>query len=189
MNKKPLLIGAILFFGFITGICAGVAGLSLLDRTGWFGLFNPSKPAVKTAPELGHVAPEIELKDMSGLTLKLSDFRGQPVMVNFWATWCGPCREEVPYIEEAHLQYGDDLTILAVNAGEDLASVKQFAVDHALSFPILLDPSGKALRAYHPSGYPTTYFIDSDGIIQVIELGSMSRALLFDDLESIGVRP
>lgn len=189
MPRKPLWVAILLAAGFFAGICLGVASLAVLDTLGVSIQLPAVTPRIKTAPEVGRMAPAIELVDLNGTSLRLEDYRSQPVMVNFWATWCGPCVAEIPYIKEAYASYGNQVKILAVNVGEDPSTVSRFASQHGMKFSILLDSDGFAERLYRLRGYPTTFFIDSEGVIQVIELGSMTKAVLINDLKSIGVVP
>jgi thiol-disulfide isomerase/thioredoxin len=122
-------------------------------------------------------APDFQLKSLAGSTVSLSALRGRPVLLNFWATWCGPCRFEMPFLQ----QLSDDarwqargLVLLAVNLEESEADVRKFMADNALSFTVLLDTAGKAGRLYNISAIPTTYIIDKDGIIKNSRRGAFA---------------
>jgi cytochrome c biogenesis protein CcmG/thiol:disulfide interchange protein DsbE len=139
------------------------------------------------APEVGAAAPDFTLKDLSGASISLGDLRDDIVVLNFWATWCGPCRLEMPMIQES---YNDgEFAVLAINFDESIDKVQGFVNEMGLSFPILLDPGGKIQELYRVRGYPSTYFVDADGVIQFIHIGEMSKANLDRYLVQIGGQP
>ncbi|NLW71218.1 MAG: TlpA family protein disulfide reductase [Eubacteriaceae bacterium] len=114
--------------------------------------------------------------------LKLSDFAGKPVIVNFWASWCPPCRSEMPHFEEAFSAYGGDIVFLMVNltdgASETVSSAREFIEMQAYTFPIYFDTDFSASNAYEISSIPATYFIDPSGNIAAHYLGSLSKEAL-----------
>src|SRR5713226_1950431 len=111
-------------------------------------------------------AADFALRDVSGATVTLSGYQGNLVFLNFWATWCGPCRDEMPSMERLYRQIGGQgLAMLAVNEKESVAQVATFMRSHGLSFPALLDVDGKVSSAYRVWGLPTTYLIDGSGRI------------------------
>lgn len=117
-------------------------------------------------------APDFALKDLNGDTHKLSDYRGQVVLLNFWATWCPPCRREMPSMERAWQQFKDqDMVILAVDVGEDLDTVYTFLADYPVSFPLLLDEEAEVVRKFPVRGLPTSYVIGPDGRIMFQAVG------------------
>ncbi|MBL4950678.1 redoxin domain-containing protein [Neobacillus sp. YIM B02564] len=121
---------------------------------------------------IGAKAPDFELKTLTGETVKLSDLKGKKVILNFWATWCGPCKKEMPEMEKFFKQADKNITILAVNIDPQL-DVKGFANEYKITFPILLDKDDQVNKTYQVISIPTTYFIDSDGLIQNKLVGSM----------------
>jgi peroxiredoxin len=131
-------------------------------------------------PQKGFVAPDFTLEMLDGSEMTLSDLRGQVVLVNFWATWCPPCRAEMPAIQEVYEQYHDqDFIVLAVDIVEGDARVTTFADQLELTFPILMDRDGDVSERYRISSIPTTFFVDRSGVIQDIVIGGpMSRALI-----------
>jgi len=140
------------------------------------------------APEIGKSAPSFQISDIDGQSVSLSDFRGKPVLLNFWATWCSPCRVEMPYIQEVYDEWSErGLVVLAVNRSESPSRVERFIQYYNLSFPVLLDMEGNAARQYNIRGIiPTTYFIDSSGVIQDIKVGAfLSMAEIEDGLSRI----
>ncbi len=139
------------------------------------------------APEVGAVAPEISLQSLQGEHRSLGDLRGQVVLINFWATWCGPCKLEMPAIQARYNDGG--FAVLAVDFNEPADQVRTFVEELGLNFPILLDPGGVVQELYRVRGYPTTFFVDADGIIRVFHIGEMSADILDQYLAQMGVRP
>ena len=145
-------------------------------------------PNSETAPEENAFAPDFKLFNLEGEEVQLNDFKGQPVLINFWATWCAPCRLEMPAMQNRFDKFADDgLQILAINFDEPLADVQAFADDLNLSFNILLDPGGVIQRAYRIRGYPTSFFLDANGVIKVVHIGVMTEGQLDDYLAEIGI--
>ncbi|HSK87686.1 MAG TPA: TlpA disulfide reductase family protein [Anaerolineales bacterium] len=141
------------------------------------------------APQQGFLAPDFELKTPEGETVRLSDLRGQAVLVNLWATWCPPCRAEMQSIEKVYQEYKEQgFTVLAVNMTyqDDPSAVMPFVDDQGLTFPILLDETGEVGDAYQLQSLPSSYFIGRDGIINEVVIGGpMSEALLRTRIEDI----
>ncbi|MCM3691264.1 redoxin domain-containing protein [Neobacillus niacini] len=123
--------------------------------------------------KVGAKAPDFELKTLAGDTVKLSDLKGKKVMLNFWATWCPPCKAEMPAMEEFHKQAGDEVVILAVNIDPHL-DVKAFVDENGITFPIPLDAEDTVNETYQVLSIPTTYFIDSKGNIGNKYIGAMN---------------
>ncbi len=124
-----------------------------------------------TAPvegaQVDNLAPNFQLQNLDGQTVSLSNFRGKPVLVNFWATWCPPCRSEMPYIQEIYEEWTNKgLVVLTINIGESSSKVEEFMQSLNLSFTVLLDTKQDVAQRYNITGIPTTFFIDKDGIIQ-----------------------
>ncbi|HLO29510.1 MAG TPA: TlpA disulfide reductase family protein [Anaerolineales bacterium] len=141
------------------------------------------------APQQGFLAPDFELKTTTGESVRLSDLRGQAVLVNLWATWCPPCRAEMKTIEKVYREYKDKgLMVLAVNMTyqDDPLAVAPFVTDQGLNFPILLDETGTMASDYQLHSLPSSFFIRRDGRIgEVVIGGPMSEALLRTRLENI----
>jgi peroxiredoxin len=141
------------------------------------------------APQQGFLAPDFELKTPEGETVRLSDLRGQAVLVNLWATWCPPCRAEMQSIEKVYQEYKEQgFTVLAVNMTyqDDASAIMPFVDDQGLTFPILLDKTGEVGDAYQLQSLPSSYFIGRDGIINEVVIGGpMSEALLRTRIEDI----
>lgn len=141
------------------------------------------------APQQGFLAPDFELMNSEGDTFRLADLRGQAVLVNLWATWCPPCREEMQTIEKIYQEFRDQgFTVLAINMTyqDDPSAVAPFVNKHQLTFPILLDETGDVARAYQLRSLPSSYFIRRDGLINEVVIGGpMSEALLRTRIEDI----
>lgn len=132
------------------------------------------------SPQVDSPAPDFSLKTLTGETIRLSDLQGQAVMVNFWATWCPPCRAEMPAIQQVYDKYrGQNFTVLAVNLQEGEAQVADFAGQMGLTFPILIDQEGTVFARYRVNGLPSTFFVDRQGVIRTVTLGGpMTEAFI-----------
>lgn len=129
-----------------------------------------------TAPHADFRAPPLNLSSTTGERVDLGALRGQVVLVNFWATWCPPCRAEMPAVDRLYSANRDaGLVVLAVNQQEDPGAVRAFAAQFNLSFPILLDPDGTVNARYNVTALPTSFFIDRKGIIRNVVIGPMTR--------------
>ena len=134
------------------------------------------------SPQVGFPAPDFTLMNMEGDQVSLSDYRGQAVLVNLWASWCEPCRTEMPAMQKIHEKYqGKGFVILAVNitSQDSREAAVAFANELGLTFPILFDLDGSVAAAYQMRAFPSSYFIDKNGIIREIVIGGpMAEALL-----------
>jgi peroxiredoxin len=143
-----------------------------------FACFVGGTPAFsapqQTLPEFSNQpAPEFELQDIEGETHRLSDYRGKVVVLNFWATWCPPCRYEMPSMERARKLLEDEpIAILAVDVGEDEDAIFMFTGDYPVEFPLLMDRDESVIKSYPVIGLPTTYVIDPEGYIRYRAVGS-----------------
>lgn len=129
---------------------------------------------VQHAPQVGFYAPGIALNSLGGIELDLSNFDGAPVVINFWASWCPPCKAEMPDFQLAYQEYQEtDLEIISVNSTfqDSLPDLILFVDQNQLTFPVLLDISGTATRSYNIHSLPTTFFIDRSGIIKNVIVG------------------
>ncbi|MDF2177861.1 TlpA disulfide reductase family protein [Aliiglaciecola sp. CAU 1673] len=129
----------------------------------------------KAADSKATTAPDFTLKSRDGGNLRLAEQRGNIVLVNFWASWCGPCREELPKFEEMYQRYQDlGFVVLGVNVDDDPAKAEILLSDISISFPVLFDPKGEVSRLYDISAMPTTILIDRDGNTRLVHKGYKS---------------
>lgn len=126
------------------------------------------------AEEISGPAPDFTLKSRSGENLKLSEFRGEVVMINFWASWCGPCRQEMPLLDQLYTRYSPmGFTILGVNVEENSALAEKLLEEIPVSFPILYDSENKVTELYEVMAMPSTIMVDRDGNMRYLHLGYM----------------
>ena len=180
------MIGA----GLLIGVGLGLLLLAVIGTQGSLfpGLFdNLSGDQPIAVPEVNSPAPDFQLQSLSGEALRLSDFRGRPVMINFWATWCGPCQLEMPLIQKYYEMHSPDLVVLAVNNDEPRASVQEFVDKMKLTFPILLDPGARVEDQYRVRAFPTSLFINREGLIRYQHIGILNEQQLVQYLNQIGV--
>jgi thiol-disulfide isomerase/thioredoxin len=177
--------------GWITLIAlAGLLG------AGW--IYLSREPAatgpttLSTAPYVGNLAPDFTLQAVDGRTITLSDYTadgtpvvGTPVVLNFWATWCPPCRIEMPYFESVNQRYGGDVAILGLNQAESAAIIEAYARENNLTYPLLVDGDMKVNNLYGVLNLPTTIFIDGNGIVREVLIGTISRAVLEDRIDKL----
>jgi peroxiredoxin len=165
----------------------------LLAGLGWIWLSaapaNATTAGKIPAPQAGFLAPDFSLTTLDGQTLTLSDLRGQVVLVNIWATWCPPCRAEMPAIEATYRAYKDQgFVVLAVNSTsqDQQANIQPFMDEYGLTFPVPLDLDGTTTRAYRISSLPSSFFIGRDGVIRDVVIGGpMAEALLRSRIQKL----
>lgn len=133
---------------------------------------------------VGEKAPDFELKTLDGKTVKLSDYRGKKVILNFWATWCPPCKAEMPDIQKYYNEADDNVEILAVNIDPQY-DVKKFVRDANVTFPVLLDSKDEVNTLYKILTIPTTYFIDGEGIIRSKHLSVMTTEIIREHIKNM----
>jgi peroxiredoxin len=130
----------------------------------------------------GNIAPEFELQTLDGERVKLSDFRGKKVIVNMWATWCPPCRAEMPDMQKFYDEYKDEnVSILAVNmttSEKSIDDVSAFLDEFGITFPVVLDQQNEVAEVYQAYALPSSYIIDSNGIIQQKITGPMNYEMM-----------
>ncbi|WP_240413910.1 thiol-disulfide oxidoreductase ResA [Paenibacillus periandrae] len=148
-------------------------------------LFN-NLYATDKRPVEGAKAPDFTLSGLDGKKHTLSDYKGKTVMVNFWGTFCPPCKEEMPAIQhQFDKRDTQNVEFLALNLGESKITVQSFIDQYKITFPILLDDNEATRKRYGVSNYPTTFFISPDGKIAKIMVGEMSEVFIEKTLESI----
>jgi peroxiredoxin len=147
------------------------------------------KLSLSPSPVIGSPAPDFLLQGVDGKEYSLSDMRGKIVLLNFWATWCSPCLVEMPTLQSINLDYEEsDLSILAINNDEAEAQVRTFGQELGLTFPLLLDPGGETQKLFHVRAYPTSIFVDTQGVIRNIHFGILEETQIEQYLVQIRVR-
>ena len=162
------------------GIALFIVGIMLVL---WVALQPSGGATAVSAPsqslEQGKSAPAFTAAALSGGQTALADYDGDVIVVNFWATWCPPCKAEMPGINNFYERYqADGLVVLAVNAKENESLVRPFIESSGFTFPVLLDPVGEIVNQYQVRSFPTTVIIDRDGIVRHIQVGMISEAEL-----------
>lgn len=189
-GKAPFLIVGL---GLLIGLVGGAVvlfGLPVLPALGGPKVSNPTGPTATPAPAavVGAPAPDFTLKDLSGNDVTLSSLKGQVVLVNFWATWCAPCRFEMPALQQRYEALKDQgLMVLAVDADEPIEDVAPFVDAYKLTFTVLLDPGATVNDLYRIRGYPTTFFVDREGMIGKLHLGPLTEEQLDGYLRDLGI--
>ena len=148
--------------------------------------WTPGGVASGPAPKIGQPAPDFTIQALDGKSYSLSDFRGRPVWINFWASWCPPCRAENPDIEEVYqANQANGLVVLGVAVGESDGNVRGYVERTGLNYTIGLDRGDGISANYRIVGIPTHYFIDKDGILQEWRIGSMSKKVMEKNVAKI----
>ncbi|MCP4423451.1 MAG: TlpA family protein disulfide reductase [Chloroflexi bacterium] len=154
-------------------------------------VLQPRTVALTEAPIVGHLAPDFALPTPLGKTVSLTDFvdrdgdAGRPVVLNYWASWCGPCRMETPEFQNASLKYKNQAAILGINQGEDAQTVTEFGLSFGLTYPLLVDADSAVNQMYGVAGLPTTIFIDRKGVVREVFVGILNQAVLEDRLDRL----
>ncbi|MFC1878937.1 TlpA family protein disulfide reductase [Chloroflexota bacterium] len=136
---------------------------------------------------VGELAPDFSGQTLDGKTFRLSDHTGKIVVLNVFATWCGPCRLEMPHLVEGYNQVSNQgVVFIGINLQENPAAVSGFRDEFGVNFPLLLDPNGELTNnLYRPIGLPTTWFIDPQGVVQYVYSGAMTGEVLVRIIEDI----
>jgi peroxiredoxin len=159
-----LWVGLAWVLVFVLAACGGASGSGAEGPTG---------------VQVGDRATGFTVKTPAGGSIVLEDYRGSVVLLNFWATWCGPCREEMPTFQAAYEARKDDgLVVLAINYQQKAEDVTPFVEELGLTFPIALDPSLEVATRYRVRGLPMSLLIDREGVVRVRHVGHMSQAAL-----------
>lgn len=168
------LIGAgLLVIGLVAG--AMIIKLNQRDNTAEAG----NNEYTVTPSEVNYVAPELTLNDLDGNPVSLSDHTGSVVLVNNWATWCPPCKAEMPTLQAYFSTHSaEGFSLLAIEAGDPLAEVLEFVKTYQLTFQVLVDPESLALRAFENDNLPSSYVIDRRGVIRLAWTGPISLEML-----------
>ncbi len=176
---------AVALLGFLLAIqgCASSVQDTVGSSQEGSSTTGPKGSELAPAPEIGRLAPDFTLVDLEGNSVTLSDFRGKTVFVNFWATWCPPCRAEMPEIEAVYQEYKDKgVVVIGVDILEPEDVVRQFVEQGGYSWIFILDATGAVSDDYRITAIPTSFFIDKDGIIQVVNIGAMTKRAMENKL-------
>ncbi|GIV70276.1 TlpA family protein disulfide reductase [Caldilinea sp.] len=174
MNRWTIILVLLLFLG-----------------SGWVWWTQPDAPAQDNSsslapqPAVGRPAPDFALPTLDGGEFRLSDYRGKPVVLNFWATWCGPCRRELPAIQRAAEHYDGLVVFAAIDQAEPIERVQRFVEEVGLTVIVPLDGEQLVGERYGVRGLPTTYFIDETGVIRSIWMGEMNSIILAEQIAGI----
>ena len=143
------------------------------------------------APIVDQLARNFTLQTAVGQTVTLSEITnqagssGKPVVLNFWASWCAPCRVEMPSLQQASVTYNGRVAFIGINQGEDFATITDFGNEYNVTYPLLMDPDNRVNRLYEVNSLPTTVFVDQNGIVREVVIGILSEAVLQDRVESM----
>lgn len=149
---------------------------------------DPVQQAIAAMPKAGSAAPDFTLPTLDGITVTLSALRGRPVIINFWASWCVPCRSEAPELQRAFEQHNaQGLTVLGVNVTDTdtRADAAAFVKEFRLTYPIPMDERGDVTSLYRVQGLPATFFVGADGVIRRVILGQINRRDLNEGIDLI----
>ncbi|GGA62211.1 TlpA family protein disulfide reductase [Ornithinibacillus halotolerans] len=197
MLKNTLGIGLLVVLGAILVMNVldhnkeeKASGPNFVDVTGdpsveGVAIFSPGDIGIKE----GDQAPEFELPLINGETVKLSDLKGKKVLINFWASWCGPCKKEMPEIEQLYKEHGDEIAILAINATDSERNeevVLDYIQENNYTFPVALDRDMSVTdEMYKVISIPTSYFIDTEGKINTRFIGPMTYDFMMDTINAM----
>lgn len=149
-------------------------------------LLQPGLIRIGGSPLINQPAPDFELTTFEGSTVRLADYRGRPVIVNFWASWCIPCREEFPLLRQVRARHAvDGLEVIGIVHNDGPAAAQAFADSYLADWPLLLDPANSAWNAYGGQLVPVTFYIDRQGIVRAVSFGPPPADVLARQLEKI----
>ncbi len=176
-QKSTQVIMAVIGFFLIA---ASIAIFFILSKPGQAGADTQASASRSTVPvEVNMPAPTLSLENINGNVEALTDYRDKIVLVNNWATWCPPCKAEMPTLVEYYQAHaGEGFVIVSIDAGESKQTVQKFAEQYGMTFPVWLDPQGAAMDAFKNQSLPSSYVIDRTGTIRVMWVGEINRAML-----------
>jgi cytochrome c biogenesis protein CcmG/thiol:disulfide interchange protein DsbE len=182
--------------GPIRNLLTGVAAAAIILGLIWY--FDRPQDALGSqavrvtastnapAPHIGKAVADFEVTGIDGQKYRMSDFRGQPVWLSFWATWCPPCRAENPDIQAVYDQYKPQgLVVLAVSLGEEPRTIRDYATRTHLTYPMASDETTEIAALYRVVGIPTHFFIDRDGILREMRIGGLSKSVMEKKVKEI----
>jgi thiol-disulfide isomerase/thioredoxin len=158
-------------------LIVGIVSLILLTST--LSTSSPTSVGENAPAKVDFPAPDLQLHDITGNPVSLSDYQGQVVLVNNWATWCPPCRQEMPILDAYYRDHRHQgFVIVAIDAGDAADLVADFANQYGMSFPVWVDPSSSALNSFRNNYLPSSYLIDKEGQVVMVWSGAVTRASL-----------
>ncbi len=199
MNKKTLLVVCLVF----VALMIAAAGLynALADDVQLGGLATTppqTQPATESVPDdptvaadtqptepPANMAPDFTMLDMDGNEVTLSSFFGKPIILNFWASWCGPCKMEMPELQNFYEKYGEDIHFLLVSVDDSIDTVKNFMAGTDYTFPVYFDATSAGAYTYGASSIPLTFFIDAEGNLTAYYMSAMSEDILQQGVDLI----
>lgn len=195
-NKKALLILTLTFALLLGGAYLLYSRLADGLETDQLAVQNPSVPSSATSNAQGSAddtqpaqAPDFIVYDRSGSEIRLSDYFGKPIVLNFWASWCGPCQLEMPDFQEKYLELGDQVNFLMINmtdgTRETVSSASDFIEAQKYTFPVFFDTASDAAMTYGAYSLPTTYFIDAEGHAIAQAIGAIDGGTLQQGIDMI----
>ena len=175
-------IPAILLGGLVVGV---IFALTII----WEEIEPTPKGIVsqRWIPEIGTAVEDFELSDVNGENVRLSDYYGVPVVINFWGTWCPPCREEMPLLQKYYQEYSTEFIILGVNVQDSSEQVWNFMNESPIDFPVLLDEEAFVAEQFIVRAFPTTFILDKSGILRVHHIGLLSEVIFREYLQEVEV--
>lgn len=162
-----LLSGLVVGIGIVYFITSGVHFVGQQDAT-----------RLNRPPVVGEEIPELVLENLNGEAIDIAGLFGKPLIINFWATWCPPCKEEMPLLQDFSQANQESISVIGINAMELKTVVKEYVQANEITFTILLDNDGQGQETYRILGLPTTYFVDKDGILRAQHIGILNIELL-----------
>ena len=193
MNQKTLLVCTAIILVAVLAIAAILYNNQ--DFSSQMGIMGNNSQSDTTAPEGSQPektdppAPDFYFTDYDGNRLQLSQFEGKPVILNFWASWCGPCKSEMPDLEEAFKTYGDDIHFIILNmtdgSRETVQSARNYIDSQGYTFPVYYDTNQNGAISYGVSGIPVTFFIDAEGYVVGMYSGAMTANILQQGIDLI----
>lgn len=178
-NMKIVLVLVVVAICLVLSVCVFcVAFFTVTNQVSGFNL--------ESSVKVGQAAPNFQLETIDGERVSLQDYRGHPVLINFWAIWCGPCKEEMPVIQDRFSRHYPGLVVLAIEEGDSLNILRDYVDAANLTFLVLMGDDAIA-RSYNIFSYPTSYFVDAEGVVRSVVVGSMSSVDLDAELTKIGV--
>jgi thiol-disulfide isomerase/thioredoxin len=160
----------------MTLIGLGLASIGIMFFMLWETSSASSQDFSTIPVEVNFPAPDLVLTDLNGVPVSLAEFRGKVVLVNLWATWCPPCREEMPTLQAFHEKYRSrGFVLIAVNQGEKAPQIRPFVDEYKLTFPVWLDEKSKTSRMFNTMNLPSSYVVDRDGQVRLMWIGGISK--------------